>query len=236
MFWASLLAGAGVLLSWKIWVLILLYLFLSLVPLALSAGLFSKAESGSGAAGTGGCLFEIVGRPLIQGVFVSFFVIVALPLMLGAPNMTPLADVLPMAWPITKAGLVATIVVVGLCLIPVVGHLIASSAGAQTFLMGVIVFRLFFADAEQQMNLPEHASIYPSLWHCLGYLVISALLVWLLTILGALVGTLLEGTGHDSASSGMALVIGPLFGIAGGFLPLFMYVQYVKMAISALQS
>ncbi len=236
MFWASLSAGAAVLLSWKIWVSILIYLFVSFLPLALAAGLFSAVDSGSGAAGAGGCLFSVIGRPLLQGVFVSFFVIFTLPLMLGSTNATPLADVITMAWPITKAGLIASVAVTVLCFIPIVGDLIANSIGIQTFMMGVIVFRLFFGVVEEQLALPENAAIYPSLWGCLGYLAISGVVVWALTMLGALVGSFLEGSGHDSASAGFALVFGPLFGIVGGFLPLFMFVQYVELAIRASQN
>jgi|SRR5271165_481931 len=233
MFWESLLAGTAVLLSWKIWVALFLYLFLNFVALALGGVFEAAAESGSGAGHLSGCFFMLVGRPLLQGVLMSFFVVFMLPVMLGSPDATRVSDVLALSWPITKAGAIATILVTLLCVLPVVGELVASSVGMQTFITGAVIFRLFFAAVEPELPVRANQSIYPSFWSCLGYLAISAVFVWLLRMLGALVGSCLESSEHDSASAGMAVVIGPVFGIIGGFVPLFMYVQYVKLAVRA---
>ncbi len=236
MFWASLLAGAAVLLQWKIWAALVLYVAMNWLVLVSGAGLFSAAESGSGAAGAGGCVFMFVVRPLLQGILISFFIVFMLPVMVGGHDITSSSDVITMAWSVTKAGIVATVAVMVLCFIPIVGALIAESVGVQTFIMGAIIFRLFFATAEDEFHITQGQPIYPSFWSCLGYLGISALLVWLLTMLGALIYSSLERSEHDSASAGMAVVVGPLLGILGGFLPLFMYVQYVVIAIRAAQN
>jgi len=236
MFWASLLAGAAVLLQWKIWVALLLYVIANWIVLSVGAGLFSAAESGSGKAGGAGCIFMFIVHPLLQGVLISFFIVFMLPVMLGSSSTTGLSDVASMVWPVTKAGIVATVAVAVLCFIPIIGSLIAGSVGLQTFIMGAIVFRLFFAAIEDEFQMPAGQPIYPSVWNCLGYLVISAILVWLLTMLGALLSSFLEASDHDGASTGTAVMVGSLLGILGGFLPLFMYIQYVVLAVRAAQN
>jgi hypothetical protein len=74
MFWASLFARAVVRLSWKIWVAILLYLFVSFLPLAVAAGRFSVAESGPEQRMRAVVYLVLFGAPYYKG-FISFFVI-----------------------------------------------------------------------------------------------------------------------------------------------------------------
>jgi len=229
MFLQSLFGGWTVLSSWKIWVAMSLYIYLSSRTLGLGRILKRETESESAASPMGGAFLLMIVRLLLQGVFMSMFVAVMLPVMLGTPNVTPWSGLLASSWQITKAGFIATLAFAILCLIPLVGRVIASSICMQTFMMGAIFFRLFSAQIEQG-SLKGNQSVYPSLWYCLCYLVINAALVWMLTLLGFLVGKRMARLGHDPTA---AVVMRPVFEILGGFTALFMYVQYVKLAVRA---
>jgi hypothetical protein len=229
MFLQSLLGGWAVLASWKIWVAMCAYIYLSSRTLGLGRFGGGKAESGSAASPMGGAVLLMIVRLLLQGVLMSLFVAVMLPVMLGTPSVTPLSGLLASSWPITKAGVIATLAFAILCLTPAVGRVIASSICMQTFMMGAMFFRLFFPHIEHG-PLQGHHAIYPSLWYCLCYLVINAALAWILTLLGFLVGKKLARMGYDPTG---VVILSPLFEILGGFTALFMYVQYVKLAVRA---
>lgn len=236
MFWNSLFAGMLVFLSWKIWVALLLYLLANMLVLATGGGLFAAAEKGSGAAGTAGCLFTMFVPPLMQGVLMSIFVLFMYPVMLGVGDASSLQEALPMLWPMIRVGVLAIIFVVAVCFIPVLGAFIAESPGIQTFIVGAIIFRLFLGAGLHELGVTTTQSPYPSLWACLGYVVISGVLVKILMLIGAAVAHSLEKSQHDAISALVTVTVAPVLGLFGGFLPFFMYVQYVKLGITAYRS
>jgi len=74
-------------------------------------------------------------------------------------------------------------------------------------------------------------SVYPGFWASIGFLVIAGVLVRLVMLGLALLSVPLEDTAVGEL---MPLVIGPVLGILGGIIPLFMYSSYVRLSIMQL--
>jgi len=240
MFWKSVIAGFGVLDHGKIWLGIFLLVAAQFGFLVFTSVVFGRKESGGRMAA--GCLFTALVGPLFQGFIMSIFVGFYLPMMLGSTDTTPSAMVLSLLWPLAKAGFIAVIALVILCIVPVLGSLIAESPGIQYFLLGAVVFRLAVgpALAEASAQYSISSSIYPGFWSLSGYLIIAGVLVRLVLLGGVLISTIVKNrTASEMGQTTSALIeavltaLAPSFGVLGGLLPLFMYAQHVRLALFA---
>ena len=165
----------------------------------------------------------------MQGVLMSIIIAYLLPTMIGTGGTTDLSRIVQFIGPIAVAGIVGVVLVILISFIPILGGFVAESSGVQGFIIGVIIFRIFSSDAIA--NVIERAgltgvSVYPSFWLSMGYLAIASLLAYAAMLLVAFIQT---ARGKDSG--GLALLLGPAFGVMAGFLPLLMYAQYVGLAL-----
>lgn len=233
MFWNSVLAGFGILSHGKLWLGVFFLVAAQFVFLIITNLIFGRGESGSRMAA--GCLFNAVGGPLFQGFIMSVFVGFYLPMMLGANEVMPAVVVFSYLWPLAKAGFIAVIALGILCIVPLVGSLIAESPGIQNFLLGVIIFRLTAgpALAEATQTYSISSSVYPGFWSSIGYLIIAGVLVRLILFGGAFVSTLVKGRTGSELAETIVMALAPSIGILGGILPLFMYAQHVRLALRA---
>lgn len=231
MFWDSVVAGFGVLGHAKIWIGIILLVVANVGFLVMSTSIFGRGESGGRMAA--GCLLTGLGAPLFHGFAMSVFVGFYLPMMLGSDEIMSSAWVMSALWPLAKAGVLAVIVVFVLCIVPVLGDFISNSPGTQTFLVGVIIFRLATGPvlAEASSKYSISSSVFPSLWSSIGYLVIAGLLVRVLLFGGAFLSAVPKKREVTDLVGAILMALAPSFGILGGLLPLFMYAQHVRLVL-----
>jgi hypothetical protein len=228
-FWDSVLGGFGLLLSVRIWVGLVLYIVANLFTLGIGGALFSKDKTVAA-----GCLFTALVRPALGAVFISLFVVSLFPVMLGAKEAVGFQMIRTMLWPICAAGLIAFIIVMLLGFVPILGSLISESVTLPTFIQGVIVFRFFMAAVMASLpenEQPSNTNIYPGFWETIGYLLIAAVFARLAIFLSALIMAKSAQTGWEDKAENLGVIIGLVFGVVGGFLPLFMYVQHVHHAL-----
>jgi len=244
MFWQSVGQGIASLADWHVLVGMAGVSVASLVYPLLVGLTMGSGESGPRVGA--GCLFMLVGGPLVQAAAVSGFVLVCLPAIIGSGGFTPGPLIGPLLWPVLKAGLLAMLLVLMLCFIPVVGKIIADTAGVPVFLQGIFMLKpitkkLYYAITDGQ-RLPDSA--FPSFWNSVGYVLIGLALCWAAFIVAALVADQIKKrtnpVGHmldqyrSEPTSTMTLVgmfIGPLLGI----VPLLMYGKYVGLAVQSVR-
>jgi hypothetical protein len=242
MFWQSVVEGAASLVDWHVLVGMAAVSVASLLYPVIAGLTMGTGESGAPVGA--GCLFMLVGGPLIQAAAVSGFVLICLPAVIGSGGFTPSPLIGPLLWPVFKAGFRAMLLVLVLCFIPLVGRIISDTPGVPVFLQGIFMLKpitrnLYYA-ASDGRRLPDSA--FPTFWNSVGYLLIGLALCWAAFIVVALVADQIKKRtnpiGHildqyrSEPTSTMALVgmfIGPLFGI----VPLLMYGKYVGLAIQS---
>jgi hypothetical protein len=230
-FWNSVLGGFGLLLSWKIWVGLALYMIANFITLGIGGALFSKRKTAAV-----GCVFTALVRPALGAVFISLFVVSLFPIMLGAKEAIGFQMIRTMLWPICVAGLIAFVSIMVLSFAPIIGALIGESVTLPTFIQGAIVFRFFMAallSALPDAERPANPDIYPGFWETIGYLLIAAAFARLTVFLSALITARAAHADSEELAGDFVAVVGLIFGVVGGFLPLFMYVQHVHHALSA---
>jgi len=234
MFWKSIITGLSILGHWQVWVAVVLYMAISFVFLFLIVRRTKKAgEDESGSRIAKGFLFYMIGGIVLEGILMGLMIVFLLPILLGGSSAAPISEIIILLWPIIKIGIIASLVVTVLSIIPFIGEFIASSPGIQTFLEGVIIFRLLSGYAIEQMLTEANVqgSVYPGFWPSLGFLIIAGILIFVIMIGFASLSVLLEGT---LVGELMPTVIGPVLGILGGIIPLFMYISYVQLSIMQL--
>jgi len=244
MFWQSVGSGITSLLDWHILVGMAGVSIASLLYPLIVGLTMGKGESGA-RMGTG-CFLMLVGGPLIQAVAVSGFILLCLPAIIGGGGFTPSAVVGPLVWPVFKAGFLAMLLVLVLCLIPIVGHFIANTPGVPVFLQGIFMLKpiskkLYFTITEG-VKLPETA--FPSFWNCLVYITIGLMLCWGAFICIALVADQIkkrrDPLGHmldefRSEPSPSMMILGMFIGPVLGIVPLLMYGKFVGLSIQSMQ-
>lgn len=233
MFWSSMLAGLGVLGHGSVWLGIFLLVAAQFAFLVITSAIFGGGESEKQMMA--GCLFTSLGAPVFQGFVMSVFVCFYPPLMLGGSGTMPSTVVLSYLWPLAKAGFIAVIALVLLCILPVLGSMIAESPGIQTFLLGVIIFRLVAgpAVAELSQKYSISSSVYPGFWSSIGYLIIAGVLARLVLFGGALISVVAKDRLRSEQAEAIVMALAPSVGVLGGILPLFMYTQHVQLALHA---
>lgn len=244
MFWQSVGAGITSLLDWHILVGMAAVSIASLLYPMIVGLTMGDGESGA-RIGTG-CFLMIVGGPLIQAVAVSGFILVCLPTIIGGEGFTPAAVIGPLCWPVFKAGLLAMLLVLVLCFIPVVGHFIANTPGVPVFLQGIFMLKpiskkLYYTITDG-VKLPDSA--FPSFWDCLGYIAIGLALCWGGFIIVALVADQIKKRRdplkhlmdqYRSEPSPSMMILGMFIGPVLGIVPLLMYGRFVGLSIQSLQ-
>jgi len=232
MFWGSIIEGLAILGHWEIWLATVIYMginFAFLIVVTKTAG-----EDEFGEPRLGGCLFYMIGAPLLHAMLMSLMIAFLLPILLGGSSVTSFSTVIGLIGPIIKSGIVAMVAVIIFSFIPLFGAFIAKSPGIQSFLIGVIIFRLLSDYAIDQVinEANMQGNVYPGFWSSLGFLIIAGVLVRLVMFLLVLISTPFEETMFGEL---IPTVIGPVFGLLGGIIPLFMYSSYVRLSIIELQ-
>lgn len=231
MFWQSVWGGLAELLHWQVWVSLFFFHALQLAWFLGIGMLVSNSESG--VRQTAGCLTHAIGGTIFQSLLLGAVVLFLTPLMLGGDQAMPLGFFSTFAWPIIKACLLALVVTFAITFIPVIGGFIHSTPGVDTFIQGMIIFRIFSAWViESHLERAEiHvANLYPGFWASVGYLALSIALIYAcllgLTALGiTLSKNRYSGDGAPSFFLAMAAIN------IVGILPLFMYANHVTLAI-----
>ena len=232
MFWKSIIEGVATLAHWQVWIAAIVYMVVIFVFLFLTAKAMGVDEYGDFGGGrlTTGCLLQSVGLPILHGIVMSFMIIYLLPILLGGQSAFPISAILGFSWPVIKIGVLAVVVVIIISVIPGIGALIAGSPGTTAFLMGIIIFRLLSKVTIDPIldKAGIQSSIYPGFWLSIGFLIIAGIFVRVVAFILAL--TLVPF--KDSETGEVAIEItGSVFGIMGGFIPLFMYTSYVKLSL-----
>jgi hypothetical protein len=230
MFWTSIADGIGMLFShWEIWVGILIYgtIFLTyflLFGLALSAG------GDNGGVQMAGCLTHLIAGPALQGILVSFLVTAILPILCGGDDFIPLSFLTENWWAITKAGLISIGITLLLSLIPIVGSFISNTPGTSIFVQGVIVFQMLANKVlfEVLDKINPNADIFPGFWTSVGFLILSIVIVYIVSIGLILLLTQLRIISEHSMES-MGFVIGNFIGVLPGILCLCIYCSYIRL-------
>lgn len=231
MFWQSVLGGFRVLVHWQTWVALILYVTLVFGWL-IGVGLL-MGNSGSGKRVAASMFAHMAGGPIIQALLLGCLVLYLTPLMLGGNAAMPLGFFATFAWPITKACFLAMLFTFFIMFIPLVGGIVANTPGVDAFIQGIIIFRLFsgaFIERFlEQANL-QVASLYPSVWACLGYFGMAMVFVYVSAIIFAALGTTISRNQY-SEESGISFFVGMGFMQMLGMLPLFMYANHVSLAV-----
>jgi len=230
MFWKSIIGGFAVLSHWQVWVAVILYIAVNIGFLMIVAKVSGEDESSRRIAT--GCFFYYIGGAVLHGILMSLMVAFLLPILLGSPSAAPISVIIVSLWPIIKSGLIAIVAVTILIIIPIVGSFIARSPGIQVFLEGIIIFRLLSGYAIEQILIEANVqgNVYPGFWAFIGFLVIAGVLYIVMLNL-ALLFIPVEDT---SIRRLILIVFGPMFGIFGGIITMFMYISYVLLSIMQL--
>lgn len=229
MFWKSIVAGLAILGHWQVWVAAVLYMVINFAFLMIVAKIAGEDESGGRMAT--GCLFQIIGSTVLHGILMGLLVAFLLPILLGGASAAPISGIIALLWPIIKIGFIAIVAVTILSIL--LGGFISISPGTQAFLEGVIIFRLLSQYSIDRIltEANVHGSVYPGFWASIGFLVIAVILVRVVMFSLILLCIPLQNTALEEL---IPTVIGPVLGILGGIIPLFMYSSYVRLSIMKL--
>lgn len=232
-FWTSIIEGLLILRHWQVWVAVILYVAVNFVFLMIVAIATIAKEDESSRRMAMGCLFRMIGGTVLHGLLMGLMVAFLLPILLGGPSTTPVSAIIALLWPIIKAGVIAVVAVTILTFIPLIGGFIANSPGIQAFLEGVIILRVLSGYAIDQILTEAHVQgiVYPGFWESIGFLVIAGVLVRVVTFGVALLSVPLKDTTGEEL---MTMTVGPVLGVLGGIIPLFMYSSYIWLSIMQL--
>lgn len=224
MFWDSIIGGLKLFSIWQIWLASIIYalvMFLFFLTVSLIIG--NKEDSGRGMIG---CFTFSIGGIILEGILMSLIVIFLFPIFLGQQSITPLSEVVNFLRPIVEAGLIATIIVTILTVLPIIGNIIASLPGVQSFLMGLIIFTIFTRNQFEALllELNIQGSIYPNIWQFIGYIILASLLTWLLILIFSII---FLPFGETALGSTMMMFIGQVVGVIAGIITLCMYAKFI---------
>ena len=192
-----------------------------------------SADKITGYLGFTGSLFYIIGGTVLHGILMSVIIAFLLPILLGGTSATPITGIIALLWPIIKTGIIAIIIITILTFIPLIGRFVANSPDIQVFLVGVISFRLLAGYPIKQIlsKANIHGNVYPGFWASIGFLIIAIILTRLIMLAFVLVYARFEGTAIGDL---MEMVLGYVFGVLAGVIPVLMYSSYVRLSIQKL--
>ena len=228
MFWNSIVGGLKLFSNWQVWGACIIYAIVMFIFFFIVSKITGDNEdSGRGMVG---CFTFAIGGIALEGILMSLTVIFLFPILLGQQSITPISEVLNFLWPIVKADLIATVVVTIITIIPLIGNLIAYSPGAQTFLMGLIIFTLFTRDMFNTILSESNiqGSIYPTTWEIIGFIIIATALTWLLIGILSLISL---PFGETALGAMMSMFGGQVLGVFGGIITLCMYTNFIMLSL-----
>src|SRR6266566_264478 len=119
MFWKAVGSGLSVLLHYQVWVGAALVVFISIGSMML----LTRAAAGSTPErlGPAGCLTTIIGGTVVQGVALSAYLTLIMPIILGGDQLTPLRFVADHLSTVIAAGVLGVFAIVLAGLVPIVG-------------------------------------------------------------------------------------------------------------------
>lgn len=236
MFWRSIVEGFAILGHWQVWLAVAAYIALNWAFLFVTGALLGDEENPRLRLG---CLLGAVGRPLFGGALMAVIMAFILPILLGAPSAASISMIWALFWPIIKTGLIAICAVAVLCFVPVIGAFIAESVGLQTFLLGLIIFRLLtgpFIDlmCTEMAIKAQSVAVYPGFWPSVAFLVVGVTVVTAVKWGIAFTFVAFESKFPRLTSSlecVASLVVMPLLIPLAGMIPVFMYASYTRFSI-----
>jgi hypothetical protein len=187
MFWDAVVNGLKVLLHWQTYLLALIYIVISFLPVI--AIMFAGNRSDNQMA-KGGCLVMLI-QPFFQALAVFITVCTLLPIMLGRDEA---AWSLPWILIVNIPGRILIILAVML-VISVVGAFIPILGRANSFTMfimgGVVVaFLTLIVDKTNPQLGIRNIQIVPGFLTIIGFVIVSGIVAWLGTLGSAAVVTL----------------------------------------------
>jgi hypothetical protein len=228
MFWKSVIEGLAILGHWQVWIAVVVYMAINFAFLMIVAKIAGEDKSGGRMAT--GCLFHMMGGTVLHGILMSLMVSFLFPILLGRSFTTPISVIIASLWPIVKIGVIAIVAVTIMSIIPLIGGFISNSPGIQAFLEGVIIFRLLSGNVIDHILTEANVqgSVYPGFWASIGFLIIAGILVMVVMFGLSLLSVPLK---YTAVGELMLMIIGPVLGVLGGIIPLFMYSSYVRLSI-----
>jgi len=228
MFWNSIIGGLKLFSNWQVWGACMIYAIVMLVFFFIVSKITGEKEH-FGREMAGYFTFTIGGIAL-EGVLMSLTVVFLFPILLGQQSITPISQVLNFLWPIIKAGLIATVIVTIITIMPLLGNLIAYSPGTQTFLMGVIIFRLFTKDMFNVILSESNiqGNIYPTTWEIIGFIIIATTLTWLLIGILSVISLPFSNTELGDI---IPMIGGQVLGVLVGIVTLCMYTNFIILSL-----
>ena len=230
MFWSAVWGGILMLLHWQVWVAAIAYGLGVLLFMILIGGAMGEEDEFGGARQTAGCLAYAILGPVVQGVLLALALGWLFPLMIGGESAVSLGLLVENFGQVIRVGLVAMMIGFVIGFIPILGAIVSDVPGLLTFVMGVVVFRLYALPAVNEVltEAGVTGSVYPGFWASIGFFLIAAILVL------ALMGASILGLGALSSrydTGKWAGLTGSMVGIVGGWIPVFMYAAYTALSV-----
>jgi hypothetical protein len=240
MFWSSVGQGLATLANWEVLLGILALGGVNLALLYVVGWMFASTKSMRAKAFAFGV--HMLAGPIVQAIAITAFVLLLLPTLLGGDGFTPSDMVFGLLPRAIKYGLLALVVVVSLCFVPVLGWFVAEIAGVATFLQGMLIFRpiargLLIANLGKDRVSND---VFPSFFSCVGYFIIGLILVWLVLALLSFVGEMIikkrDPVKHLLAEyrqepTALQIVVAQFLGPCIGVIPLLMYGKHIAIGV-----
>lgn len=227
MFWDAVINGLKVLLHWQTYVIAIMYLIISFLPMIVVMFAGNKSDE---LMRKGGCLAMLI-QPLFQALAVFISVCTLFPIMLGGSEA---AWPLPWMLMINVPGITLILLIIMLVL-SIVGALIPLLGRANSFIMfimgGTVI--VFLTMVLHKIN-PElgirNIDIIPGFLTIIGIVIVSGVTSWLGMLASAVAVTVLL---RDKEEIGQ-LIMMPL-GSVFGFIPIFIYGAWIGLQMKGLR-
>jgi len=228
MFLQSIPLGFKQFFSWQCLLLTLAFLGLHLL-FAWVLRLTTGAKESEGAAAPG-CLIQIL-SVLFEGFWVGLYALVLMPLLLGLSSELSWTAIESFILLASRAGVLLSLAVGILSLIPWIGRWISGSPGIEIFLIASGVLRLtapLFVEKSPLGQLGGKAT-FPGLLQSLGYLLLAFVLSKLLMLLVDLLRNPLKS--RPKADEFLLKTGGPSLDLLGGLIAWMMFASFVRLSL-----
>lgn len=229
MFWEAVINGLKVLLHWQTYVIAIMYLIISFLPMIVVMFAGNKSDELE-LMTRGGCLAMLI-QPLFQSLAVFISVCTLFPIMLFGRSEA--AWSLPWMLIIHVPGRILILLIIMLVL-SIVGVLIPLLGRAKSFIMFIMggAVLIFLTMVLHNIN-PElgirNIDILPGLLTIIGIVIVSGVASWLGILASAGIVTLLLRDKEEISQ----LIMIPLCSVFG-FIPIFIYGAWLGLQIQGL--
>lgn len=234
MFWNSILGGIYGLSYSQFWMAAALYAIVMFAFLLITS--IASESKYSSICVTSHILF-LVGGTILQGIMMSLLVAYLTPFLFLGSSESSINWIFLNIESIIKIGVISIVIVIVLGIVPIIGSIIASSPGIQTFLHGVIIFRLLSEVTVNQLlsEAGVQADIYPGFWDSIGFLIIAGIFTRVAFMLGFLsfsfiFSKLMPSKSSKSVEPVIGFILTPIV-MLSGLLPVLMYISYVRLSL-----